>query len=638
MKKLQFSLLLILLSINTYSQSDSYYFSEDFIFLDKEFLIKAENLSDDSNEILILHDGLKTKFNLSNLNNTEVFNSKFANAVLKEILKLGSKNTKSKLISYFDELVSKTQSDRSYSINKIEELFIKEQIESLANCLSCSALYELKSISTVLNLSESIVTKDYLNAQIEDCVAKSNKKDTLYREAIKSVSSKLFPQIVKASQLNRNNASEAGKILVTKSLPVFDWDFKPEIKEQKFFKSKETSISNPEMIISTIYEDTITIRNKKRPLYYFDVDSVTLEIYQGLIYNIKAIGKLNGKPEIFENKAPIPFSTKNDVNFNGNRWRKHKLESVFYNWTNYIFLSDLIKYNYALLELTENYTPKNQIVTIYPNTSGTKLYKERNKEILEVKIFTDFIGLTDPNPNGLVQTEISKRLPFNTNVIRLGRSSFHTSFFNYINPHLELLKLEENNRKLKISKFKDSINFVNFLDIDLHRSLSIGLDLNFFNLGMPRYHSLLHINLKTDLGRVGFSEEMTLINPVDSMLIVSSNSITKSIAKISPEIIWHFNPSDKYQLQLSYRNHRLSFLDKSLNIRPINNEDELIDGTDNNSQTTTIHEFEFLSTLKTNETGKFFFRTRFNYLNENTYKNYFQVQFGYSYLFLARRE
>ncbi len=631
--------LLSLLPLMGISQDDSFFVNEEFVFLSEEYSIRGESLSNNAFEFHVIRDSLEHNFKINSINNTEIFKSKLTNSILRTLpLKYSEDQFNRSAKNKLKQILNRIESDSTYKLNKIERLGLEKEFNSASKYLNCQILFESSILDSILTLSHSDDTKEFINERIDSCSNYFIVNDSTYRSTINAIASELFPVILEASKFKRNEASEAGKLIINSKVPVFDWDV-DELSMEIIVYKKEESIDsfNNFNIHSSGYEIRDTVF-RKIPVSQFQVDSVTIEIYEGQIYNVKAIGTIDGKLEIFENKSPIPFSTKNDINFNGNRWKKHKLESVFYHWKNFLFLADLIEYNYSLLELTENYTPKNQVITIYPNSSGTKVFKEKNKEILEVKIFTDFIGLSDQNPNGLVQTEISRRLPFNTNVLRIGKTSFHASFFNYINPHLDILKIEENNKTLNISTM-DSLKFVNFLELDNYRNLGIGLDLNLFNFGMPRYHSLLHLNLKTELSRVELSENMLLINPLDSMSIVNSTSISKSIFKITPELIWHFNPSDKYQLQLSYRNHRVSFFDKNDNIVAVNDIMELTENTEErtNSQTSTIHEFEFLTTLKTNDTSKFFFRTRFNYLREQVNQNYFQVQFGYSYLLLDRK-
>ena len=118
-------------------------------------------------------------------------------------------------------------------------------------------------------------------------------------------------------------------------------------------------------------------------------------------------GRIDDVPLKFTNYIPIAFSTKKhyDQLDKGmyHLWEEHHDEYV-------IRLDELIKYNENLRLDTRGYNPKDTVMFFKTPAVNKPVYRERSSRILKAKIFSDFVGLDETEPNGLIQTEISKKI------------------------------------------------------------------------------------------------------------------------------------------------------------------------------------------------------------------------------------
>ncbi|MRG48642.1 hypothetical protein GFS24_26240 [Chitinophaga sp. SYP-B3965] len=154
------------------------------------------------------------------------------------------------------------------------------------------------------------------------------------------------------------------------------------------------------------------------------ISKVDIEIADGAIKNIKAhlIKPYNAQASSesptqfleFKNQYPISISGKFDP---------EKLADVnlyCYNCNGekglvrYIKLSELLIYDIVLENDKEDYSPANSRYIIIPTTPIIELKKEKRSKILNIAAFTDFAGLDQEQPNGLIQIEAIRKINLNT--------------------------------------------------------------------------------------------------------------------------------------------------------------------------------------------------------------------------------
>ena len=86
------TLLLLLISIYTYCQDDSFFCNEEFVFLNEEFSIRGEYLSNNTCEFQVELDGSIENFKINNNSNTDVFKAKLVNTILDDLFDTYCKN------------------------------------------------------------------------------------------------------------------------------------------------------------------------------------------------------------------------------------------------------------------------------------------------------------------------------------------------------------------------------------------------------------------------------------------------------------------------------------------------------------------------------------------------------------------
>lgn len=135
-------------------------------------------------------------------------------------------------------------------------------------------------------------------------------------------------------------------------------------------------------------------------------------------------------------------------------------------------------------------------VFAYPNRDSTSTGGEglvidsTNKPVFRGKLFSDFIGTTDDQPNGLLQTEVFVSFP----LIKRGISIFDEKvsihpFRNILGPDLIFSKIDQKQRYLPVRTFMDSAGvttrFVNHFDLLQYANLTSSIKLNVLTLKQP---------------------------------------------------------------------------------------------------------------------------------------------------------
>ncbi|MDB5024303.1 MAG: hypothetical protein JWP78_2058 [Mucilaginibacter sp.] len=154
------------------------------------------------------------------------------------------------------------------------------------------------------------------------------------------------------------------------------------------------------------------------------VDRVMVETQDGAIKNV-SVHLVNPKapndPALssrkfieFKNQYPISISSKFDAdrlaNINLYSFNCNGIEGL----TRYIKLSDVLALDIILENNKEDYSPSDRVVTLSPSQPIVELKKEKRSHILDVSAFTDFVGLDQEQPNGLIQIEVKRKINLNT--------------------------------------------------------------------------------------------------------------------------------------------------------------------------------------------------------------------------------
>jgi hypothetical protein len=537
-----------------------------------------------------------------------------------------------------------------------------------------------------------------IESTITDSSIQKTEKITKWNKELDDRATKLFYQIIAQSLNNESNAPIAGTLLINESIYIFRGNlikcnikkdesnvkfigdsivFKINDKEEniiyKIYKTKEdTNNKIKEDTNNKIKEDTSQIKDscsiiKIKGDYYLckiennyvktirkilkdkaTIKDVEIEFYEGFIETIKVTTEAkasNGLRIIrFGNIYGIGFSTRNNFK---RLSEQHLFDITSANESAYsINLGELLSYNYEVRPLTRDFSPANQVISTL-GKQNIVLKKEENAKLFEAVVFSDFLGLDKENPNGLIQTEISKRV--NLNSVRFQTKhlkwlSKGFGWFRYFKPAINISKIEENNRFLPIN-YNDTLiktvnntdsliqrTFANPLRILQHQNLSLGLDLNILFLDNPdmKYHFYLNSGFR--FGRTAIRDSLRTLNTQKNIVKTGLvNDFGINYFTFYPEIILQFLPEERFSISLSYKPQ--FFFEAFIQPKIRTFDKELVE---EKSQTFLLNSFEIMTYLKLSDNGKLFARFRYNAQSGNTFENYHQLQVGYSFYILKK--
>ncbi len=393
-----------------------------------------------------------------------------------------------------------------------------------------------------------------------------------------------------------------------------------------------------------------------------NVDKIEIEFNEGFIENIQVIGSismlrdneissdfLEGKgsiiskyinPEprvlIFENTYPIGFSRKRDFENLNSVKLISKTEHTGERFE--LFFGDLLNFYQPVHEVgRRDFSPENRVIRFSPLSNDRKnnsieLFKEETSKLFEARVFSDFVGLDDKAANGLLQTEVAKRLNINTKR-PFAKNYYILSFFGYlswIEPTITLSKIEQNNRNLLLNTPapSDATNrdryYASTLDIRRHESFSVGTRLNAFYFDFPQIKSTFSFN-----GSIYYGRTPTKLDTIISGI----NTLT-----ISPEISCDIRADERWGISLSSRWNYMKI--KSREVVQVSDlldpDNVLVNKVKNNWYTTA--QFQAFFQPSEDNRGRLFFRYRYHGQFGDPNIGFHQIQLGYSFYLLGRNK
>ncbi len=408
----------------------------------------------------------------------------------------------------------------------------------------------------------------------------------------------------------------------------------------------------------------------------FKVDSIVMEINEGFIENILMIGKVkeyadkyghikmgkDGKAIPFSrtlkfgNSSPIGFSRKLDFDvIKGKKLYTRGGERTQYQTS----LEDVLSIYIQEHEVgRRDYSPANQKVVlkkkaIEQSSLCLGLKKEATYQLFEAKIFSDFVGLDETEPNGLIQTEISKRInlrtsrsPFRPFAVRGLKDEWNFGFLAFFEPALVLSKVERNNKFLTLDNKDRFVNnqytpikFASTLDLKRFENFSAGATANLFLIDIPNIKSTFFANWGFRYGRTGIQDSIrTASNGTVQVNQEGINNFGVNTFDHSSEIIWSIYADERYGFSMSWQHHWFYLRDNRF--EQVANttffEDQLINTTRASRQFNTIR---FITTLEqtANNRGRLFFRYTYNWQQGFWRTGFHQAQVGYSFYLLGRK-
>ncbi|MBN8682947.1 MAG: hypothetical protein J0L99_09840 [Chitinophagales bacterium] len=597
-------------------------------------------------------------------------------------------NTDSKIKKEWESYLSKSNQKHSKKISKHIYKSIKEKVE-LEKSRKDDGLFEQIHEQVLIQMQNSINTSVSINEKIQEL-------DFRFRELMERAKrdTSFLPQNLKDRYLKEMESTYKNRGCPLWSCLDNKFDERaqndPELKELKsyFFDYKIprsnwgsdlyrfvftartewariNEFSSSEKKLDSLYSSLIPALSMKTS-FKFNVEYVEIEFNEGFIENILVVGNVktlnlerfynnndliklimtkdvsNNLDELgyfskrikFESKYPFGFSRKSDyeslskikITSNGkNDEDRYMLE-----------LGDLLSIYLPKHEVgRRDFSPENKVIQYYPTTEGkdfVTLYKEETSKIFEARVYSDFVGLDAKAANGLLQTEISKRLNLNTQRPILNHGNFLRGFgaLAWLEPIITLSKIEQNNRNLLLSQivpndtFGRTRNYATTLDIRRHESLSVGARMNILSYDIPSIKSTLSGNSTFYYGRTP-----TQTDTIESGI----NTLT-----FSPEVNCDVRADERWGLSFSYRWNYMKTLSRDVvqisDLLDPNN--QLVKGIKNKQYNTAQFQVFFQPTE--DNRGRLFFRYRYHWQYGDQNLGFHQAQVGYSFYLLGRNK
>jgi hypothetical protein len=294
-------------------------------------------------------------------------------------------------------------------------------------------------------------------------------------------------------------------------------------------------------------------------------------------------------------------------------------------------LSNLIDYRVVSETDNEDYSPTNSKIELSEPHALVELKKEKRSKILSAKAYTDFMGLSDDQPNGLVQIEVSKRINFLTGKKQglwgIGggnQRGLYSGGLTYFEPKFTISKIEENNRYLKLDSnhldktksLNDSTNhfLVNPLEVLRYQQWSFGLDFNLLKINMHNRKSNFQLNGNFTYGRTSTADSIKISQ--SKITQIQSQNISKiSTTSWGLSLMYEVKPDSRYGFSFGYDFRWMDMVSTQFEY--------------NSMFSNQFHSAWFNGFFKVSDDSKMFWRFRKNWLTNNSKYNFYQIQLGY---------
>ncbi|MBE8726119.1 hypothetical protein C4F50_14370 [Flavobacterium sp. KB82] len=601
-----------------------------------------------------------------------------------------------KLNKELDSLkASKTDIENSIKALKqtleIDELKLKES-RAIYDDLTFFEKKEVKNNALIKETNEKI---NYHNKILKISDIETNK---IITDSIKKINEEkqilqLLSNDLKAYELDKTYIENRIKTLMNYQKSTIDKNdiekFDKNITEKKFeigslnqVKSKKEEEIKEKSALIRIKQNEIDYcislekdEMKKFPLWNFEVESIEVDINDGFIEHITALGKVKlpvideslirkvcqipegdestlkemlenfynesivkeifdniiGKELKFENEFPIGFSSKSDFA------DLHKYTLYAFEGAEKIFSLPVTNVITLYVQRHQNdrldFSPKDQVVSLpsddFARSNAVELKKETSTKILNVNIYSDFLGLKEGNPNGLLQFEVEKNIPLWTKrmVLGTGRSS-NFGLVNYINFNLTWAKIGDENKQLQVKYADRYVNnvyrpdrYVTFLDMIKYENTSVGADLNIASFDFPLLKARIELNAGIHYGRVNIVD--TLATDVNRRFDKNVN-----IIRAYPDFILRIRPEERFGAYLRYRPFN-TIVPNNEEFYTVSSEKQFVENQKLTSNW--LHRFELGTYYAPSPKGdnKFFFRYRYTNTSDWENNGYGEFQVGY---------
>ncbi len=359
--------------------------------------------------------------------------------------------------------------------------------------------------------------------------------------------------------------------------------------------------------------DSLILIRKDAELF-FSPTSTQIEFSNGYIQNIAIKGNIGTNELVFENQLPIGFSSARDYKNLYKQYLQANYKSNGKLYTLNVPLINFLHYEKNLRINTRDYCPENGVISIEMPTESIKLYKEPTSKILEAKVFTDLNGLQEGEPNGIIQTEVEKRINL---ITRRHKFILETNFgwLQYVTPFAVLNKLEDKDRFLELKSADPTSLSTNFLELLQYETFRTGVDANAFLFDTPFGKSNICIDGGIAFGKVTGTDTTTVAT-------AQTNKYSINTLHLYGKVKFNVIPDERYGITFSYKMGHYDALNSEINYTAVDK---------SNSNKNWLQNIEMFAYWNIGENANLFFRYRLNSPVDNWKHNFSQIQVGYSF-------
>jgi len=390
-------------------------------------------------------------------------------------------------------------------------------------------------------------------------------------------------------------------------------DYKDALRTAVLSKPATVTKSRKKSKKKTETDKSIEVSSKRK--ICFIPSSTQIEFSNGYIQNIAFYGNIEGKDVVFENERPIGFSSNRDFKGLDKEFvvSNYKLGGKTYLLK--VPISDFLTYQKNLRINTRDYCPENGVVSVQMPVESIKLYKEPTSNILEAKVFTDFNGLQDGNPNGIIQTEVEKRINLLTKRHDFFIKGVNYGWLQYVTPFAVLNKLEDKDKFLELKSSDPTTLTTNFLELLQYETFRTGVETNAFTFDVPFGKSSICIDGGIAFGKVTGTD-------TTGIATAQSNKYNINTLHLYGKTKFNVMPDERYGITFSYQLGHYDALNNEINYTAVEK-----DGSNKNW----LQNIEMFAFWNIGDSGNLFFRYRLNSPLDNWKYNFSQVQVGYSF-------
>lgn len=436
---------------------------------------------------------------------------------LKSKVKVFSKNNRSfskdKLNRISRRFDSEKISDKIFKVIEGRHLVYEEEINSIVTYLikkqtdSIDVLIgEVRKDSMVNYIDFQEKFNNFLKSKRE--IKKKTKQELINIFSISKIIPKKADSIVHLVIQNQIETIDNGIKKLRKDIGISHLEFKEKfnnLSKKKTKLIKENKIKLIKYFRSINNEYTHVLNRSEKDSWR--VERVLIDVHEGLIIDL-TVTLFN---EVSQRKRR--FTNTNSVSIV--RFRKyghHKLFETNGNG-NFVRVKDVLDYtaNTGL-----NYFPDNALVTIGENDTKKPLQIKRGlNSILDLRVYTDFLGLLDEESNGIINFEASS-------TIKISPSPFVFSWlewmlFKDIKPYFNYSRFDKQNRAIAtdITTSASTFKINNKLNLIQNAFIKAGFEVNVLQMKASKefpFAFSVPFFYEFNMTEVSLGSEKTMVN------------------------------------------------------------------------------------------------------------------------------